>query len=134
MGGFLLSLLAFVLLWYFPHTLAHLAVGRLVGVRFSHFYVGPSGLVKLFRPLASLPFPVLGLKVEPSSKRLAARWRLRVMLLSGVLASMLLPLLTFAIPLHDVYRVILQALVLGNIAFTLPTSYLVGDIARALRA
>jgi hypothetical protein len=127
------TLAAFFALWYFPHTLCHFIVGRLLGVNFSYYFVGRTGLRRLIKSVGKIPIPVLGIKIDRNSFDKVARWRKRTMFLSGVFASMFLPVLCLAVSLSYPYNVVMLLIVFGNIAFTLPASYLAGDVWKARR-
>lgn len=127
------TLMAFFALWYFPHTLCHFIVGKLLGVNFSYYFVGRSGLRRLIKSVGKIPIPVLGIKIDRNSFDKVARWRKRIMFLSGVFASMFLPVLCLVVPQPYPYNIVILLIVFGNIGFTLPTSYLVGDIWKARR-
>ncbi|MFN4336339.1 MAG: SRPBCC family protein [Candidatus Nitrosocaldus sp.] len=90
--------LAWFLLWFFTHDLLHLIVGVLVGVRFSHFYIGISNLVKAFRvsPKYRMLFIALGIKIDREGSR-ASKYGYASMYIAGPLASMLIP---FYVPLY----------------------------------
>ncbi len=90
--------LAWFLLWFFTHDLLHLIVGMLVGVRFSHFYIGISNLVKALRigPKYRMLFIALGIKIDREGSR-ASKYGYASMYIAGPLASMLIP---FYVPLY----------------------------------
>jgi len=127
------ALMAFFTLWYFPHTLCHFIVGKFLGVNFSYYFVGRTGLRRLIKSVGKIPIPLLGIKIDRNSFDEVARWRKRVMFLSGVSASMFLPVLCLVVPQPYPYNVVILLIVFGNIMFTLVTSYLVGDIWKARR-
>ncbi len=127
------TFMAFFALWYFPHTLCHFIAGKLLGVNFSHYFVGRSGLRRLIKLVGKIPIPVLGIKIDRNSFDKVANWRKRIMFLSGVFASMFLPVLCLVVPQPYPYSMVIMLMVFGNIVFTLPTSYLVGDIWKARR-
>ncbi len=83
---------AWFLLWFFTHDLLHLVIGRLVGVRFSHFYIGLSNLVRALRisPRYRMLFIALGIKIDRDGSN-ASRRGYTMMYISGPLASMLIP-------------------------------------------
>ena len=67
---FLGYLISWVCLVFFPHSLAHFAVGRLVGVRFTHYTLGKSSITKLRLPVissVSSMIPLLTLKIDRGS-------------------------------------------------------------------
>jgi len=127
------TLAAFFALWYFPHTLFHFMVGKLLGINFSYYFVGKSGLRRLIKSVGKIPIPVLGIKIDRNSFDKVSKWRKRIMFLSGVFASMFLPILCLVVPQPYPYNMVILLIVFGNIVFTLPTSYLVGDIWKARR-
>ncbi|MCS6768121.1 MAG: hypothetical protein RMJ59_06170 [Candidatus Nitrosocaldus sp.] len=84
--------IAWLLLWFFTHDLLHLIVGMLVGVRFSHFYIGISNLVRALNvsPKYRMLFVALGLKIDRKGSS-ASKRGYAAMYISGPLASMLIP-------------------------------------------
>lgn len=133
LARFTLILMAFFVLWYFPHTLSHYLIGKLLGVEFSHYFVGRTGLRRLIKFIDKIPIPVLGIKIERNSFGKVVTWRKRTMFLSGVFASMFLPILCLMVSQSYPYDLVLKLIVFGNIVFTFPTSYFVGDIWKARR-
>ncbi len=135
---YLAKLVAWFLLWFFTHDLAHLLVGVLAGVRFSHYYVGLSNLYRSkLVPRKFKKFIVaLGIKIDRSRSR-AGRYGYFAMYVAGPLASMISP---FAVPLYLVaagrfgtFALLLLVLSVVNVAFTIPFSTSVGCIAKGLR-
>jgi hypothetical protein len=133
------KLAAWFLLWFFTHDLAHLVVGALTGVRFSHYYVGLSNLYRSrLVPRQLKRFIVaLGIKIDRDKTR-AGRFGYFAMFVAGPLASMISP---FLVPLHllvagrvGAFAFLLLALSVANAAFTVPFSASVGCIAKGLRA
>jgi hypothetical protein len=123
------KLIAWFLLWFFTHDLAHLVVGAVTGVRFSHYYVGLSNLYR------SRLVP--GIKIDREKTR-AGRLGYFAMFVAGPLASMISP---FLVPLHllvagrvGTFAYLLLTLSVANVAFTVPFSASVGCIAKGLRA
>jgi ligand-binding SRPBCC domain-containing protein len=90
--------LAWILLWFFTHDIAHLVVGRMVGIRFSHYYIGLSNIVNAVRlpPRYRLLFVALGLKIDRTNSK-NSRLGYTAMYLAGPLASMLTP---FYVPIY----------------------------------
>lgn len=129
----IITLMAFFALWYFPHTLCHFIAGKLVGINFSYYFTGKSGLRRLITSVGKIPIPVLGIKIDRSSFDKLARWKKRIMFLSGVFASMFLPILCLTVPQPYPYDLAILLIVFGSITFTLPTSYFIGDIWKARR-
>jgi hypothetical protein len=136
---YLAKLAAWFLLWFFTHDLAHLAVGKLTGVRFSHYYVGLSNLYRSkIVPRQIKTFIIaLGIKIDREKTR-AGRLGYFAMFVSGPLASMISP---FLVPLYllvagrvGTFASLLLALSVANVAFTVPFSASVGCIAKGLRA
>lgn len=86
-------LIPWTLLWFFTHDLAHLIVGAAVGVKFSHYYIGLSNIVRLGfipKPLRLLAF-ALGIKID-RAKSTATPRGYASMYAAGPLASMFTPL------------------------------------------
>lgn len=89
-------LLAWVLLYFFCHGIAHWAVGRLVGIRFAFYTVGgtgnpeayPRGLRWLFENL-----PFFGVQTEKASMQAARPAAKAIMWCAGVTSSALVPTL-----------------------------------------
>jgi len=139
-GGFvpdlLLGFASLLLLWFFPHDLAHLVVGYLAGVRFSHYYVGLSNLSRLLpTKVKTLPL-ALGLKIDHAGSRAGARG-FAAMYLAGPLASMLLPFIPPAVVYTQAglgpVAAALLSFASANLVFSLFFSYRVGCIGKALR-
>jgi hypothetical protein len=133
------KLIAWFLLWFFTHDLAHLVVGAVTGVRFSHYYVGLSNLYRSrLVPRQIKTFIVaLGIKIDREKTR-AGRLGYFAMFVAGPLASMISP---FLVPLHllasgrvGTFAFLLLALSVANVAFTVPFSASIGCIAKGLRA
>jgi hypothetical protein len=92
-GRFIIALISWALLWFFTHDLAHLFVGMLAGIRFSHYYIGLSNIVRLGiipKPLKTLP-AALGIKIDRERSRATPRGY-AAMYAAGPIASMLFPL------------------------------------------
>jgi len=89
-------LLAWVLLYFCCHAIAHWLVGRLAGIRFLHYSVGgtanpegwPSGLRWIFEHL-----PFLGVQTEKVSLQSASPRARAVMWAAGVTSSAVVPTL-----------------------------------------
>ena len=67
---FLVYLISWVCLVFFPHCLAHFVVGRLAGIRFTHYALGKSSITKLRLPVISAVssmIPLLTLKIDRGS-------------------------------------------------------------------
>lgn len=137
LAGLILSLAAWVILWFFSHCLAHYLVGRATGIRFDYYFVGRSSIRKLnlpgVTPVASL-VPALGIRANPEAMRRASpRVRAR-MFRAGALSSMLLP---FLVPMVNlVFQQLSIAVVLlvvssANLAFTAYFSPRAGDFRKA---
>jgi len=127
----ILTLMAFLALWYFPHTFFHYIVGKFFDIGFSYYFVGRTNLRKLIKPVGKIPIPLLGIKIDRNSFDKVDRWKKRIMFLSGVFASMFLPVLCLTVPQPYPYNIVIWLIVFSNIVFTIPTSYLVGDIWKA---
>jgi ligand-binding SRPBCC domain-containing protein len=139
-GPFVLvaGLVGWVLLWFFTHDLAHLIAGLLVGVRFSHYYLGLSNIVRLKvipNPL-KLAIVALGLRIDRTKSK-AGRTGFVAMYVAGPIASMIAPFLVpvaiLAMDSGSVAGFILLAISLINFGFTLWFSPKVGCIHKARR-
>ncbi|MBI2125955.1 MAG: SRPBCC family protein [Thaumarchaeota archaeon] len=130
------GLISWVLMWFFTHDLAHLIVGLLAGVRFSHYYLGLSNIVRLRIIPNSLKLVIvaLGLKIERGESR-AGRTGFAAMYVAGPIASMIAPFFIPAVILardaSSVAGLILLALSIINLGFTLWFSPKVGCIHKA---
>ncbi|MEM2919594.1 MAG: hypothetical protein QXU29_02400 [Candidatus Nitrosocaldus sp.] len=130
--------IAWFLLWFFTHDLLHLIVGRLVGVRFSHFYIGISNLVRALNvsPKYRMLFIALGIKIDREGSR-ASKHGYAAMYISGPLASMLAP---FYIPLYmlsqgiSTVALLFLTLSLINLILDAIMSYRHGCIRKGVRA
>jgi len=137
---FLVIVISWMCFWYFPHGLAHFIVGRILGIRFLYYFVGRSSLIKMRLPLVTSILgvvPVLGIKIDKASTLNISRVRLAVMYASGVLASMLCPLIPFIyslIYLEYIITVFIGVITFGNMIFTIYFSSKVGDFSKAIRA
>jgi hypothetical protein len=138
-GRFILALISWALLWFFTHDLAHLFVGMLAGIRFSHYYIGLSNIVRLGiipKPLKTLP-AALGIKIDRERSRATPRGY-AAMYAAGPIASMLFPLTVPLIILaqtpSSLAGLILLAASLANIAFTSYFSPKAGCLAKAAKA
>ena len=133
----ILGTLCWFLLWFVTHDLAHFLVGMVAGVRFSHYYLGRSDIIKL---IGVIPVPlkrmliVLGLKIDRNRSR-TSKVGFAVMYLAGPLASMLTP---FAVPLTillkdstNVAGLLLLFVSIVNLVFTSWFSPRVGCISKA---
>lgn len=135
---FLLYLVAWGSLAFFPHCLTHFIVGRMVGIRFSNYSVGRSAIAKLRIPLVSAiasRAPLLTLKIEKSSLGSSSRGRRAVMFASGAAASMILPFFVavasfWHLPLH--LSLLLFVLSAANLTFDFYYSPKAGDISRIM--
>ncbi len=137
---FLLYLVAWFCLLFFPHGLAHYVVGRLVGVRFRYYSLGKSSVSKLrMRFLGAIADKsvVLTLNVDRGSLQ-SVSFRGRIaMFSSGAVASMILPFSAALASLRDLPKVLSVFLLLlsaANLAFDLYFSPKAGDISRAISA
>jgi hypothetical protein len=131
---------SFLMLWYFPHSLAHFAVGRFVGIRFSHYYLSVSGMSRIdnsFLAWSGKLMPMLGVKIVRSSLNDVTPRRRVAMYSSGVIVSLLAPLLcvytAFSIAEYLSALLLFTALI-GNGLFTIYFSSKVGDLSRAKKS
>jgi hypothetical protein len=135
--AFLLYVIALVFLVFFPHCLAHYAVGRLMAIQFDYYRSGKSGIAKLKLPVVSSlgsKLPVLTLKVDRSSLHSADRLRAAAMFSAGAVASMVFPFIAAAssighLPL--ILSITLALIAAANLLFDLYYSPKAGDLARA---
>jgi hypothetical protein len=89
--------LAWVLLYFFCHGIAHWAVGRILGIRFSFYTVGgtgnpegyPAGLRWFFEHL-----PFFGVQTEKASMQNASSVSRAIMWSAGVTSSAVVPTLS----------------------------------------
>jgi hypothetical protein len=135
-----LAFVAYLLSWgclvFFPHCLAHFITGRILGVRFSHYFISASPVTRMQLPIISgvmSKLPVLGLKIRPESLKSVNHGARTVMFASGAAASMLLPFLVFVISIGRLPSIlvgILLVLSLANLAFDLYYSPKAGDLSR----
>jgi hypothetical protein len=136
--SFLLYLVAWFCMLFFPHCLTHYVVGRLLGVKFRFYTLTKSSVSKLGNPLFEILASkalVLSLKVDRESLRSVSGRRLAVMFASGAVASMSLPFLVPFASLQNLpilYSFSLFALSAANLAFDLYYSPKAGDISRAV--
>lgn len=130
------GIICWFLLWFFTHDLAHFVVGIIVGVRFSHYYLGKSDITKLNSApkLLKKLVLVLGLKIDRANSK-ASNAGFAAMYLAGPLASMLMP---FAVPIimlvkdsASVAGLILLSVSIVNLGFTMWFSPKVGCIYKA---
>jgi hypothetical protein len=110
--------------------------GRLVGVRFNHYVINRSPIVKLKLPIISQAMsnvPVLGLKIDRGSLTSVSQGRRRVMFASGIAASVILPFFA-AVASYGRLPLLLSGglfvLSVGNLASDLYYSPKAGDISR----
>ena len=133
---FLVYLLSWACLVFFPHCLAHFAVGRLVGVRFTHYVLGKSSITKLRLPVissVSSTIPLLTLKIDSGSLRLVSPSARTVMFASGAIVSMILPFLAVAVPIGHLpvlWSVGLFLVSVANVCLDLCYSPITGDLSR----
>lgn len=135
---FILYLVAWGCMEFFPHGLAHYVVGRLVGVKFRYYSLGKSSAHKLripFLTMAASRSLVLKLNVDQASLGLVGRRGRFAMFSSGAIASMILPFIVALASFRDLPVVLsgfLLILSAANFAFDLYFSPKVGDISRAI--
>lgn len=133
---FLLYLVSWGCLVFFPHCLAHFVTGRLVGVRFTHYSLGRSGITKLRMPIVTpiaSALPILTLKIDQDSMRAVRHGGRAVMFASGAVCSMILPFFSAAasfgrIPI--IFTIALFLMSVANVLFDLYYSPRAGDISR----
>lgn len=136
----ILYLVAWVCLLFFPHSLAHYAVGKLVGVRFRYYSFGKSSVYKLRIPLLSIiasRSPVFTLRVDRGSLQSLSRGGRIAMFSSGAVASMVLPFLVAFASFRDlpmVFSIFLLLLSAANLVFDSYFSPKAGDVSRAISA
>jgi len=136
--NFILTMLGWASLWYFPHSLSHFTVGSILGIKFRYFYVAESSLTKLDSPLLKrlgAMMPLAGVKIERRGFEDISPRRRAVMFLSGTLASLSLPFLcvyTLLLAGEELLILLITALLLGSTVFTLYFSSKAGDISKAL--
>lgn len=140
----LLKLIVYLVAWdcmeFFPHSLTHYVVGKLVGVKFRHYSLGKSAAYKLKIPLlggVASRLRVLTLNVDRASLRSASRRGRVAMFSSGAIASMLLPFIVAFASFRDLPFVLsgfLFFLSVANLAFDVYFSPKVGDISKAMAA
>lgn len=138
-GSFIAGIIAFMLLWFFTHDIAHYVVGRIAGIRFSNYYIGLSNIVRLPiipKPFRTLPI-ALGIKIDRTASRASPRGY-AAMYAAGPLASMLTPLTVPAIILlrnpSSIAGLLLLAFAAANIIFTSIFSPRAGCFAKARNA
>lgn len=135
----LILLISWFCFWYFPHCLAHYIVGKILGIKFLYYFVGRSSLTKMNLPLVTSILkvvPVLGIKIDKKSSSNISRRKMAAMYASGVLASMLCPLIPFIYSLTQLDHlaiIFVGVLSFGNIAFTTYFSSKVGDFSKAFK-
>jgi hypothetical protein len=131
--------ITFLLFWYFPHSLSHYLIGRLLGIKFNHYYLHVSGMSRIdnsFLAWTGRLMPMLGVKADRHSLRSATPNRRAAMYASGVTVSMITPVIciytAFAIAAPYI-GLLLTAVLVGNGLFTVYFSGKVGDIAKAIK-
>lgn len=139
-----------LLLFLFSHCFAHWFVGRLLGIRFTHYFVGTSSIARLL-PLPDLLQELLvipGIAVDEESQRTAGRRRLAAMYAAGPVLStlVLLGAVAFALtapvpemrvlglPLHSLLKLLLAGLAIGGLVSLAVASPRAGCVAKAVRA
>lgn len=140
----LLKLILYLIAWcsllFFPHSLTHYAVGRLIGVRFRYYSLGKSSVHKLKIPMLSTIAAksiVLTLNVEHESLQSVGRAGRIAMFSSGAVASMVFPFLVAAASFRDLpvmFSVLFLLISTANLMFDLYFSPKAGDISRAISA
>lgn len=138
--SFLSYLIAWFCLEFFPHSLAHYVVGRLVGVRFRCYSLGRSSVFKVaprFLSVFSSKSMILTLHVDQASLRSLSRLRRSMMFASGAVVSMLLPFLAAMASLGRIpweLSAVLLLISAANFVFDLFFSPKAGDLSRAIAA
>jgi hypothetical protein len=133
---FLIYLLSWVCLFFFPHCIAHFVVGRLVGVRFTHYVLGKSSMSKLRLPVISTfasAIPLLTLKIDRGSLRSVGPGARAVMFASSAVVSMILPFLAAVISIGRLllnWSVVLFLISVANVCFDLCYGSRVGGLSR----
>lgn len=133
---FLFYLTSWLCLLFFPHCLTHFIVGRLAGVRFSHYVIGKSSITKLRLPVVSAVaavFPLLKLRIDKRSLRSVNDGARAATFASGAVASMILPFLVPVVAfgrLPVAWSLGLLLLSLANACFDLYYSPKAGDLSR----
>jgi hypothetical protein len=139
LARFIVYVVSWACLVFFPHCLGHFIVGRLVGIRFTHYSLGRSAIMKLRLPIISrlgAVVPLLTLNIDRASLDSASENGRAAMFTAGMAASTILP---FAVALISVGRLptILATMLLllsaGNLGFDLYYSPKAGDIHRIKR-
>ncbi|MBI2183431.1 MAG: SRPBCC family protein [Thaumarchaeota archaeon] len=128
---------AWILLWFFTHDLAHLVIGSITGVRFSHYFIGLSNMIRLRNIIPSslrLGVIALGLRIDRTRSR-AGKKGFAAMYIAGPLTSMLAP---FSVPIWILLQdgaslagLVLLVISLLNLGFTLYFSPKAGCIYKA---
>ena len=135
----ILLVVSWMCFWFFPHCLTHYIVGRIVGIRFSHYVIADSAIEKLDIPVASWlvsAIPVLGIRVREIGFDGVSPTGRKAMFYSGTFASIFFPLIVvfYAVAYTStLLTVLVAALTLGNGVFTLYFSPKCGDIDRSRR-
>jgi hypothetical protein len=132
---FLVYLIFWVCLVFFPHCLAHFVVGRLVGVRFTHYVLGKSSITKLRLPVISSVSSMipLTLKIDGGSLRSVSPGARAVMFASGAVVSMILPFLAVVVSigrLPVMWSAGLFLISVANVCLDLYYSPRAGDLSR----
>jgi hypothetical protein len=134
-------LLAWILLYFSCHAIAHWLVGRVVGIRFLHYTVGgtgnpegwPRGVRWIFERL-----PFFGVQTEKASMVKASPQAKAFMWSAGVTSSATVPAVgilwawTSGVPLSGLFLVVAIAWSLGTFASNWRSE--TGDYAKARRA
>lgn len=137
---FLLYLIAWFCLLFFPHGLTHYVVGRLVGVRFRYYSFRKSSAYKLKIPSLSMiasRLVVLSLKVDQGSLQSVSDAGRIAMFSSGAVASMILPFSAAFASFRDLpigLSAFLLLISAANLVFDAYYSPKAGDIYRAISA
>lgn len=134
---FFIYLVSWGFLVFFPHGIAHYFVGRVVGVRFSYYFMGKSSATKLKLPVLGTFlswFPVPTLRIERASFRSVSHRGRTAMFASGAIASMVMPFFAAAGSIGQLptwLTAVLFLISVVNLVFDLYYSPRVGDLHRA---
>jgi len=139
--AFAATALAWILLYFFCHAIAHWFVGRVLGIRFVGYTIGGTGNPKVYPPglhwiFTHLPF--FGVQTEKASMRAASPVAKAMMWSSGVTASAIVPTAgaiwsrSKTIPGSKGFLLFALAWALGTLASNWTSC--TGDYAKARRA
>lgn len=132
---------AWLLLYFFCHGIAHWAVGRMLGIRFSFYTVGGTGNPEGYPAALRWVFehlPFFGVQTEKSSMQTASPSAKAIMWSAGVTSSAVIPTLSAFcawnahVPASKLFAIFAVAWAIGTLSsnWRSPT----GDFAKARRA